>query len=313
MKLQSYSDHDASAYTSMERLIKLRHIANHARLSKRWPLISLQGSCTSRLRGRGLDFHEVRHYQAGDEIRHIDWRVTARKQKPHTKVFSADKEKPIFVACDQRHSLFFGSQFFLKSVVSSELAAIFSWSGYLNNEAVGGLVFSDEAMSVIRPKRTKNTLLSLLRTLNDHNNSLSAKKTIVKTIRLETILNTLKQTVRHGSTIFLISDFMDFNDQTETQLMQLKRNYDVISYLVFDPLEMQAPKSGSYLIRCDDEELLLDTSNKTICKNYEHQFQSRINHITKTHQRCSIPLIKVSTFDGAEQFILTMNHAKSAQ
>ena len=133
------------------------------RLGRRNRALSvLAGPNKSNFRGRGIDFEEVRNYQPGDDIRSIDWRVTARTGTAHTKLFREERERPVLVAVDQRSSMFFGSSHCFKSVLAAQLASLLAWSALDAGDRVGGLVFNDASHREIRPRRSRKTVLALL-------------------------------------------------------------------------------------------------------------------------------------------------------
>src|SRR5690554_1851036 len=156
-------------------LLRLRFAARDLKLSARRPARSLlTGGERTRMRGRGIDFEEVRLYQPGDDIRSIDWRVTARTQVPHTKVFREERERPVFMVADQRSPMFFGTRHCFKSVLGAYISAVLAWAALYNSDRVGGLVFGDQAQRDIRPRRSKHAVLELLHQLQDFNGRLSS-------------------------------------------------------------------------------------------------------------------------------------------
>ena len=166
MKAANYKQALQGAYISLEQLIAARFNAKDLNLKQRRRALSLlAGASKTNFRGRGLDFSEVRAYQAGDDIRSIDWRVTARSGKPYTKLFQEERERPILVMVDQRQPMFFGSQHCFKSVMASYLAALLAWSGLQQGDRVGGLVFGNEQQQEIRPRRSRQSVLALMQLL----------------------------------------------------------------------------------------------------------------------------------------------------
>ena len=148
---------------TLSELIEMRHRVREVQLfstpSQRSPLIGLHHS---KLRGRGVDFDQVRVYQAGDDVRTIDWRVTARTQEPNTKLFHEERERPIFIMVEQSCRLFFGSGQMFKSVLAAQAASLIGWAALGHNDRVGGLVFGDNEHYEIKPRRSKQSLLQLL-------------------------------------------------------------------------------------------------------------------------------------------------------
>ena len=149
------------AYTALSELVALRFNARLQLTSKRRSLSTLAGPYQANFRGRGIDFEEVRAYQAGDDVRSIDWRVTARTTEPHTKLFQEEKERPVLVVVDQRIRNFFGSKQCFKSVLAAYTAALLAWSALRNNDRVGGLVLTDNDLKEIRPRRSKLSLIHI--------------------------------------------------------------------------------------------------------------------------------------------------------
>ena len=161
------------AYTDLSQLLRLRFAAQELKLFVKRPVKSqLSGAERTRFRGRGMDFEEVRLYQAGDDVRSIDWRVTARTQVPHTKVYREERERPVFVLVDQRSPMFFGSQQCFKSVLAAHIGTNLAWAALGNSDRVGGLIFGDTQQRDIRPRRSKHAVLELLHHLQDFNRQL---------------------------------------------------------------------------------------------------------------------------------------------
>ena len=173
MRLADVSQPATGAYVTLETLIGLRFPASQLQLTRRNRALSaLTGPNKANFRGRGIDFEEVRSYQAGDDIRTIDWRVTARTGAAHTKVFREERERPVLVVVDQRGSQFFGSQHCFKSVLAAHLAGLLAWSALGNGDRVGGLVFNDSRHREVRPRRSRKTVLTILSQIEAFNRRL---------------------------------------------------------------------------------------------------------------------------------------------
>ena len=160
------------ATASVKDMVRLRYAAreltNFPNLMAR---PATAGGHRSRFRGRGMDFDQVRIYQPGDDIRSIDWRVTARTQTAHTKIFSEERERPILVICDMRGAMFFGSQR-LKSVVACEISAALAWAGIAANDRVGGVVFGQQKQVDIKSRRSHHAVLQYIHALQDFSSEL---------------------------------------------------------------------------------------------------------------------------------------------
>lgn len=202
----------------------------------------LAGKNVSKLRGRGLDFEEVRRYVNGDDIRNIDWKVTARTRVTHTKVFTEEKERPVFTVLDQTASMFFGSSKYTKSVVSAHLAAISAFRTLKVGDRFGGLIFDDKEETYIAPKRSRAAALRFLEQVVVYNRKLLDRKRLKSTVsRLNEVLRRTHATVTHDYVITVISDFTNTNEETRKLLINLAQHNDVILVAVSDDFEMSTP------------------------------------------------------------------------
>ncbi|ODS23407.1 hypothetical protein AB835_08970 [Candidatus Endobugula sertula] len=235
------------AYVELNELQQLRYLAQQCVSPKnRVNKANLGGQYKSRAINRGMEFEEVRVYQPGDDIRSIDWRVTARTQVTHSKRYSEEKEHPIITAVDQRRSLFFGSHPCFKSVYACHIAAIINWVTLANDDRCGGLVLSQNGMSETRPVRSHKTVNRWLQQLTTANQQLSTE------IRTEPhfvdLLQQLQQTTQAGSSIYIISDFYDLDKECEPWLFRLARHNQITLLWVVDTLEAHIPNTASLAI-----------------------------------------------------------------
>ena len=187
------------AYTELEDLIKLRLLARELSLTPLLrPRSSTSGIRQSSHRGRGVDFEEVRIYQPGDDVRSIDWRVTARTSKVHTKVFREEKERPVFILVDQRRPMFFGSRHCCKSVQAAWLAALIAWISLQRADQVGGLVLGEDALNEIRPRRSHHTVLRMLQEIHRQNRFLQRALEQTQAHDICRALSDLRRTMHPG-------------------------------------------------------------------------------------------------------------------
>jgi len=209
--------------TSLKALIDLRHRVREVPLfstpHRRSPLVGLHHS---KLRGRGVDFDQVRVYQAGDDVRTIDWRVTARTQEPHTKLFHEERERPIYLLVEQSRRLFFGSARVFKSVLAAEAASLIGWAALLHNDRVGGLVFGNAEHHEIKPRRNKQSLLQLLDRLARANGRLDSD-TPIEADAFGLALRRAREVLRPGSLAVILCDERTLTDTAEQQLSLLAR------------------------------------------------------------------------------------------
>lgn len=255
------------------------------------------GDYFSRFKGRGMEFDEVRPYQPGDDARTLDWRVTARTGKPHTKLFREERERSVLFWVDYRAPMFFATRGCFKSVMAARAAALLSWSAVHHGDRLGGLVFSERHHNEIRPQRGKKGVLHFIHGLADHpawdrpylniNRKESARQSLIR----------LRRVARPGSLVFLISDFRSMEEESEAQLAQLARHNDVVMLFIHDPLEQILPPAGLYRISDETKEMTLDTSDTALRASYHDKFQERQDNLRNFCRRFGIYLLPCATSD----------------
>ena len=288
---------------SLGELIEMRHRVGEVQLfstpARRSPLIGLHHS---KLRGRGVDFDQVRAYQAGDDVRTIDWRVTARTQEPHTKLFHEERERPVFVVIEQSSRLFFGSQLCLKSVLAARAAALFGWAALNHNDRIGGLVFSDQEHHEIKPRRSKQSLLQLLNVLVRSNQQLGCSDGRAPRETFSLALRRAREVLRPGSLVVILCDERALNDTAEQQLSLLARHTDLILLPLNDPLDHALPSAGLLRFVEGEAELELDTQDEHLRNSYRELAEARRSRWQRLAQKLGVPLLPLSTrFELVEQ------------
>jgi uncharacterized protein (DUF58 family) len=255
--------------TSLAELIGMRHHVHEVQIfstpARRSPLVGLHHS---KLRGRGIDFDQVRAYQPGDDVRTIDWRVTARTGKAHTKIFHEERERPIFIIVEQSRRLFFGSGLAFKSVIAAHAASLLAWSALEHNDRIGGLVFSDNEHHEVRPRRSKQSLLQLLNWTVRANQNLSADGIVNPRDSFSLALRRAREVLRPGSLVVVLCDERALGDTAEQQLSLLARHTDLLLMPVSDQLDHTLPAAG--LLRFADRhtQLEIDTEDADLRLGY---------------------------------------------
>ena len=225
----------SGVYTTTEELINLRQLGKELNLSIKRPSQALMsGAVKTQYRGRGMEFAEVRPYQAGDDIRTIDWRVTARTQTPYTKLFQEERERPVFVMIDQRSPMFFGSRSIFKSVYATYIAAAIGWSAHNNNDRIGALIFGDNEQGDIRAKRGKKAVLELLMQLTTFNQKLTSPIPATRPIDLASMLKEVRRIAKPGSAVYILSDFHDYDWHCTDQLSTISRHSELTALHLSD-------------------------------------------------------------------------------
>jgi uncharacterized protein (DUF58 family) len=282
-------------YADLATLIRLRHLKLRGRRVRPLHRTSMAGLRLSRLRGRGIDFAEVRAYQPGDDVRNIDWRVTARKAKPHTKIYREERERPTMIVVDQTQRMFFGTRVRFKSVAAAEAAALLGWQALGTGDRVGGVVYDNDGEHIFKPYRNSRTLLRFLHRLSQSNQALSRDGVVPERDCLGDALGRLRRLAPVGCRIYLISDFSGFAPAHEPLLVSLARHNTVVAMPVHDPMERELPPPGSYVVRDGTMRLDLDAGDALLRHRYRMNFDQGREQLASACQRTGIQLLALST------------------
>lgn len=239
------------------------------------------GRYLSTLRGRGMEYDESRPYQPGDDIRQLDWRVTARSGKPHTKLFREERERPVLLCIDYRASMFFATRGVFKAVQAARAASILAWRAQQNGDRVGGIVFADRDHHERPPRRGKTAALQWVKLLADEAPKYRQTRTLNEPDRsLAEAMTRLRRIARPGSLIFILSDFRAFNDECKTELVRLTGRTDIALIAVHDPLEAEFPAVIDAAAISDDHRTvsLADVSAAQRA-DYAKQFTQRLDAV----------------------------------
>jgi uncharacterized protein (DUF58 family) len=282
----------AGAAITTDNLVALRHLANLLPIHKQKKVLNeLSGTHTSNLRGRGVDFSEVRGYQPGDDIRAMDWRVTARSQKPHIKVFREERERPIMVVCDLRANMFFGTQYAFKSVLAADLSSLFAWSALKNGDRIGALFFDNQREIDLRPKPGRKQVMRVLHELSQF--SLDQVPADLQTNRLASMCRHARRVTRPGSTLYFISDWQSFDQDCERQLHQMNKHNDVVAINIYDAFEENILPLGSYPLTDGQQKMQLECYSKAQGIEHQKAFQLRQQDLKQRMLKLGIPLINL--------------------
>ncbi len=284
----------SGAEIKTDNLVAIRHLANLLPIHKQKKVLNeLAGIHTSNLRGRGVDFSEVRSYQPGDDIRAMDWRVTARTQSPHIKVFREERERPIMIVCDLRASMFFGTQYAFKSVLAADLTSLFAWSALNNGDRIGALFFDNHREIDIRPKPGRKQVMHVLHELAEFTQQQAPLSPEQSAERLSDMCRHARRVARPGSTIYFISDWQGFNLDCERQLHQINKHNDVVAVNIFDAFEENILPLGSYPLTDGQQRLQLECYSKSQGLAHQQAFQQRQQELKQRTLKLGIPLINL--------------------
>ena len=255
------------------------------------------GDYQSPFKGRGMEFDESRLYQPGDDIRNIDWRVTARTNKPHTKLFREERERPVFVWVDFRRPMFFATRGCFKAVLAAKLAALLAWCANQQGDRIGGVIFSENAHHELKPQRGKTGVLRLINQLTRHPAWRQSSAAATDNRDGGKALSRLRRVARPGSLIFLISDFRDLDELALVQISTLSANHEVVMILLYDPLEKSLPAVGRYRVSDGETELLVDTHDRDRVERYQRRFITHLERFRQLSRKLRCHLLLCATTD----------------
>ena len=295
------------ATTSVSELSRLRTVAVRLKRQNRLRVRNdMTGPASSVVLGRGLDFAEVRNYQPGDDVRMIDWKVTARTGQAHTKLFVEERERPIYLVIDCRSTMKFATRGMFKSLLAARLAAVLGWTAIESGDRVGGLIITDAKLVEVRPQPGRRGLMKLFRMLEQaHMPSGSAQKPSSndEAVGLLDVAQHLRRLIQPGSAVVFFSDFKDLGSSNEAAFGASTRTAQLLAVLVEDPLDRSLPPPGRYALSRAGERLGIDTTNARLRSLHAERHQQLIdklqNHCGGHRARCHVVSTAVSFIESA--------------
>lgn len=275
-------------------LVRMRHAARGLDLG---PAIRVEtplaGPYPSPFRGRGLDFDEVRAYQPGDDVRQIDWRVTARTGRVHSKIFHEEHDRPLWLLLDSGPSMRFGTRQAFKSVAAARAAALLAWSAQMGGDRVGGVVRSAERVAELPPAAGEHSLMELFAVIS-RATSASDEGQAPSAVDC---LGRLRERVRSGSRVFVLSDFYDFDDTWKLPLSDIGRRCDTTCVLVYDALEAVAPPAGRYRVSDGSGVHAISAGGRGWRSAYSEPFENRREALREFCRSHRVQLLSLRTDD----------------
>ncbi|MGF1719318.1 DUF58 domain-containing protein [Vibrio kyushuensis] len=286
---------DERVYTNLNTLIKLQFRAKAFSLMPNQPINStLNGRHGSKIRGRGLNFEELRHYHPGDDIRTLDWKVTNRTKKPHVRLFTEERQRNVILLIDQRISMFFASQNKMKSVVASEIAALLAWNVIAAGDQVGAVIFNDKKIITLPPKQNRASLIRLLSQIVNINNALQVGQ-VPKATQLNTALKVAHRCARSDTLIICISDGFGWTDESSNWVHLLSKHNETIGVTIFDECELYLPQLKNMVITDGSQQISISTFDKKLRHRFTQSYIHQSEVMQRAFKKVGAPLISIST------------------
>lgn len=307
---------ESGAYVSVRDLVKLRHQGRGLTFLPRQPIHSqLAGLHASRLRGRGLDFDELRAYQPGDDIRDIDWKVTARMQRPHVRVYTEERDRPTLLLVDQRVNMFFGSRLHMKSVTAAHATALSVWRILAQGDRPGAIIFNDRDRIELRPHRSDARAMAILHATQRMNRALRVEaEQRSEPGQLNLVLECATRLASHDHLVVLISDLDGLDGHTHQLLNRLTRHNDVLVLLVYDPLERELPEASLLVVSDGELQLEIDAREQGLRREFARVFERTVDTGRKELHKRNVPMLPISTAEPvAGQLRRLLGHLPAAR
>ena len=280
---------------SLAELVQYKGLSKAISLSPEKSITArLTGGDRSILKGRGMEFDEARVYQAGDDIRSIDWRVTARTGKPHTKLYREERERPVFLFIDQSASMQFGTHLLFKSVQAAHIASLIGFSAVARGDKVGAVIFNQQEDIESKPRSQNKAILSILNSLV----TIQQSTQLPRKNPANTALQRLHYLVKPGSLVHLISDFAEFNSTHFDILGELSRHSELSANYIYDPLEVSLPDDvGKQQLHVTDgqRKKTILVGEQKINDDYEHRQKTKLEQLRSQFEKIKVPVRSISS------------------
>ena len=305
---------DGLIQSSINSLLRQQNSASVLQRGRQKIRAPQAGQHLSVYKGRGMDFAESRAYMPGDDIRAMDWKVTARTGLPHTKVFQEERERPILIWTDLRPAMFFGTRGRFKSVMATEIASLLIWKSWLDGDRAGGMIVGAEKHIEVRPARSKAKILHLLQHLADYSQALFHQAGQPNSPSNESLAQSwkrLRRVVSPGSQVYIVSDFRGLDDEAEKQLLSVSRHAAITLIRISDPFETQLPdaqqmKKQRFSLSNGQRFLRLNFANKKVRSQHEALNQQLSQQLVQLANRTKAKLVNISTRDDNNQRMMKL-------
>lgn len=282
-------------YATLPELLAERRNVGRLRRRNSLPTAGKAGDVKSAFKGRGIEMEEIRAYTPGDDVRDIDWRVTARKNIPYTKVYSEERDRKLYVWLDLSESMVFGSRKELKSVTACKIAALLGFWAEANKDRFGGVVWDGRQSYVFKAQNGRAELLRFLHKIAELSKKILHAESGATGAKSEATLAGLLPLLKEGAGLFVISDFADFDEEKQKTLALLAQKNAVFCIAVADALEWDAPKAGEYMAQYRNQKVIFDTKDRNFDAEYAKFFAERRRNLQNFCQKHSCRCFFVRT------------------
>tara|TARA_R110002012_G_scaffold313266_1_gene524733 strand:+ start:4140 stop:5066 length:927 start_codon:yes stop_codon:yes gene_type:complete len=287
---------DERIQVSLKQLMRLKHDTHGFSFLSNQPLRSkLMGRKRSTIRGRGLDFKELRDYRPGDDIRNVDWRVTNRMGKPYVRLYTEEKDRPVMIVVDQRSNMHFGSQWKMKSVIAAELAALCAWQALDEGDRVGFIMLSEHRHVECQPTRSRAKLQQYLALLVKFNQEINKPSVTDTVISMAALLKKAERFITHDYLMLIISDFIDGQKSIMPSLAKMAQHNDIVACYVYEQLEHDIHQLDKVVVGDGKYQLQISANNNALADKYNRYTQQSLLAMQTGFAKHKIPTLYFST------------------
>lgn len=258
-------------FATLEELIEQKKYIKYINYNRKKTNSKYVGDVKSIFKGRGVEFEEIRSYEFGDEVRDIDWKVTARKDEPYSKIYNEERNKDNYVFLDMSSSMIFGTKKELKSVMASKLTALFAWASLENKDKFGCFIYTGEKTFFFKAQNSNSSILAVLKKISDISKQITESE-IVDKISLNSALLMFDKHLKHSSNVFVISDFEGFDEDIKKHLFISSKKSKLCLINICDEIETSPPKKGDYMIVNAEQEFVFESENQDTFDDYIQYF-----------------------------------------
>jgi uncharacterized protein (DUF58 family) len=296
MKIEGEKAGNEGVYVTLSELLKFGYMPKNFTIRPSAAVLSkLSGRHQSGVRGRGMDFSEMKQYVQGDNARHMDWKATRRTGKPYIRVYNEERDRNVWLVVSQMNSMFFGSKERMKSVSAAHTAALMAFKALETGDRVGAVVYNNDEVKFFKASSSKNNVVNIMTEIERQNHLLKATNTSANKKMLNEALKIVSSLAKHDDLVVLIGDGRALDDETTRQLTRINIHNDVIGVLVYDPMEDEIIRSSSLFFSDGVETVDLDSTDEKFIKKYKVQLEERKERFRQTSLKNALPVVMIST------------------
>ena len=287
---------DEGIYVTLSELLKFGYMPKNFNIRPNAAVLSkLSGRHLSGVRGRGMDFSEMKQYVQGDDTRNMDWKATRRTGKPYIRVYNEERDRNVWLVISQMNSMFFGSTERMKSVSAAHTAALMGFKALEMGDRVGAVVYNNEDVKFFKATSSKNNIVQIMTEIERQNHLLNAENSDNTKGNLAKSLKILTSLAKHDDLVVLIGDGRALDEETAKHITRINIHNDVIGVLVYDPMEEELLKSNSLFLTDGIDTVDVDSTNKQFIERYAERLSGRKEAFQQLSRKNALPVLSIST------------------